>query len=185
MPPLPPPVESRKRVLVIAVLVTALAAVAVLLTWKLLSAGAAVGERNRRQHRQVECWQSLGSLTWWITRHWDRNKALPARANFPLHIAQCPDANRFVYLGDRRVMVGGLRVLVVETARHAEDEHHAICADQKFLDARTTSAAYRKKDKTLGKASWGPWGAGDYFQPRSLTAAEYEKIRQQVEAADR
>jgi hypothetical protein len=144
----------------------------------------AVGERRARERELANCGALLQNLAQWFHADWDQRKALPPAAEVPTDLwGRCPAGHRYKYVGGGEISLGKEeRVLVVETDAHEVPggfQRWAIVADVKFLASGQTSAEY--SSATGGNTSYRYYGM--FFNARTLSEAEYETIRQAVEAA--
>jgi hypothetical protein len=153
----------------------------------LLRSCQAIGERRVSELNQSACLTSTGELARWFAADWDQRKALPPAGAVPVDSSvRCPLGHRFKYVGEGQVMLGQVRVLVVEIEPHESGVRHAVGVAQKFVEAGKTGSEYQQSfpDAHLNPAPG--WNAGGYrvvspFGSKPLSEGEYQAIRQAVE----
>jgi hypothetical protein len=139
--------------------------------------------RSMQQARDVaQCNQSLTMMAEWFGPYWDKNKKLPTPADVPLSGIDCPAGNDFRYVGHRKIVMSGARLLLVELQPHHNGERHALVVGEEFLKKRQTVAQASGTGQQAGLGGWSP--NSRYFRVRTISEAEYESIYAAVEGLD-
>ena len=142
---------------------------------------ALLGKKKTHLEQQYACQRSVSMLGIVFAEDWDSNKKLPAPEVVSLAGLACPRGNGFRYVGHRKVVIGNLRVIVVELEPHPGGVHQALVADERFIRARKTTADFQASGADA-QMSWR--GNALYFFPMDLTSYQYDSIREQVESGE-
>jgi hypothetical protein len=145
------------------------------------------GDRRREAMELQLCMQAVDMQIDWFGSYWDQNQRLPKAEEVPLPTIDCPRGNSFRYVGHRKIQVPGGRLLLVELQPHPDGSRRGLTVDESFLSAGKPAVPPRPKTSgtTPGPAP-APTFPANYayrmhFRVTTLSGAQYESIRAQVE----
>ncbi len=137
-----------------------------------------LGRTVSQGQEQYACQESLAMQADWFGPYWDQNKKLPGPEEVPLVNIECPRHSQFVYVGHRKISLGGARVLIVELDAHPDGSRRVLLVDESFLAAKKTVA----QASGMGAGGMaGTWQNRTYFRAEPLDEHRYETIREAVE----
>jgi hypothetical protein len=159
---------------VAVVIVTAVAAI-----W--FQGCQALGRARKRAQDLAYCSQSVAAQADWFGQYWDQKKQLPTEAEVPLIGINCPLGNQFRYVGERQIMLGGNRLLLIELDCHDGGQRHALVVSPSFLKDKKTVAEQSGETLQPGNAWMLSYYYRNYFRQVTVSEGQYETIRAQVE----
>ncbi len=143
---------------------------------------SSMGRSIQQSQNLQQCNHSLMMMAEWFGPYWDKNKRLPQPGEVPVSAIDCPAGNDFRYVGHRKIVMSGARLLLVELQPHHDGNRHALVVNEEFLKKRQTVAQASGVKTTGSPGGWLP--NSNYFRVRTLSETEYEHIYAAVEGLD-